>query len=265
MVDKLGERMKRYEAVSDARLINLMPVIIRVDGNAFHTKTKGIEKPFDPYFMEAMDQTLLHLCNAVQNCRFGFVESDEISLVLFEPSYLAESYFDNRVNKLVSITAAEASCAFRKALNEILEANHIDKSKYKKLLNEAVFDSRAYNMPLDDVENYFIWRQKDATRNCILSLGQYYFSQKQLNGLKQGQVVEKLREEAGYDVSAHFKELAFNGRACYKVDLTGTVRPGEIEGYPDKKTFIIDREVPPFVDAWSGRPYINKHLTTEAI
>lgn len=41
------KRMKEYEAVSKTRLTKRMPVIIRVDGRAFHTFTRGFNKPYD--------------------------------------------------------------------------------------------------------------------------------------------------------------------------------------------------------------------------
>ena len=44
-IDSLGDRMKSYEAVSDGKLVDRVPVIIRIDGKAFHTLTKGINKP----------------------------------------------------------------------------------------------------------------------------------------------------------------------------------------------------------------------------
>lgn len=49
MSDKtnLGDRMKGYERVSDSYLVSRMPVILRLDGKAFHTPTRGIEKPVD--------------------------------------------------------------------------------------------------------------------------------------------------------------------------------------------------------------------------
>lgn len=43
----LAKRMKKYEAVSKNVLMRRTPVIIRVDGRAFHTFTKGFQKPFD--------------------------------------------------------------------------------------------------------------------------------------------------------------------------------------------------------------------------
>lgn len=54
---ELGDRMKSYyENRSKTFLARRTPVIIRLDGKAFHTFTRGFNKPFD----EAM-------CNAGNN------------------------------------------------------------------------------------------------------------------------------------------------------------------------------------------------------
>lgn len=52
--DSLGDRMKRYEAVPKHFLTRKIPVIARVDGRAFHTFTKGFNKPFDNVLTLAM-------------------------------------------------------------------------------------------------------------------------------------------------------------------------------------------------------------------
>ena len=42
--ERLGARMKAYESVNDAILVPKMPFIIRLDGDSFHTYTKGFDK-----------------------------------------------------------------------------------------------------------------------------------------------------------------------------------------------------------------------------
>lgn len=60
--DSLGDRMKNYEKVPSSKLIRRMPVIIRLDGKAFHTYTKGMDKPFDKDLSYVRQQTLNKLC-----------------------------------------------------------------------------------------------------------------------------------------------------------------------------------------------------------
>ena len=51
--DDLGTRMKEYyEAVPKTKLMRRMPVALRLDGRAFHTFTRGFQKPFDAVLMD---------------------------------------------------------------------------------------------------------------------------------------------------------------------------------------------------------------------
>ena len=44
-------RMRSYKSITDAHLIPRTPVIIQIDGRAFHTFTRGFKKPFDQVLM----------------------------------------------------------------------------------------------------------------------------------------------------------------------------------------------------------------------
>ena len=71
-----GKRMKAYESVSRNFLMKRTPVIIRLDGKAFHTLTKGFDRPFDEVLMKAMTQTMFYLAQEVQGCVFAYTQSD---------------------------------------------------------------------------------------------------------------------------------------------------------------------------------------------
>lgn len=49
--DLLGDRMKEYESIPKVRLMRKTPAIIRIDGKAFHSFTRGMVKPFDVILM----------------------------------------------------------------------------------------------------------------------------------------------------------------------------------------------------------------------
>lgn len=71
--DNLGTRMKHfYEQVPKYRLMRRTPVAIRIDGKAFHTFTRGFQKPFDEVLGNAMVHTMEYLCKNIQGCIFGF-------------------------------------------------------------------------------------------------------------------------------------------------------------------------------------------------
>ena len=122
MKDNLGDRMKCYENVSRVYLTKRIPVIIRLDGKAFHTFTKSFRKPFDKILMETMWETSKYLCANIQGCKIAYTQSDEISLLLTDYEKITTcSWFDSNIQKMVSVSASMATLAFNKYFKEIYE------------------------------------------------------------------------------------------------------------------------------------------------
>lgn len=258
--DSLGDRMKRnYEEVSKTRLLRRTPVIIRLDGKAFHTFTRGFKKPFDEVFMRAMQETMQYLCENVQGCVLGYTQSDEITLVLVDYKKLdSEAWFDYEVQKLCSISASMATLAFNKFFEYNVEkfkeemndlAIEVDK-KYLDTLDSriekgAMFDSRCFNIPREEVTNCLLWRQLDATRNSIQMVGQANFSQKTLNNKNCNQIQDMLFTEKGINWN-NFPTYQRRGSCCIK-DENGS--------------WFIDLEIPRFVN--EGREYVEKLIKEE--
>lgn len=185
---ELGIRMKTYEAVPKTKLIRRMPVIIRVDGKAFHTLTRNMDKPYDLKFESVMDDAAGRTLLNIQNCKFAYIQSDEVSFLMTDYNTLqTDPWFGNDLQKIVSISAATMSVYFNFAFAEIFFMD----------VPFAVFDSRAFNLSKEEVCNYFIWRQQDATRNSIQSLAQAHFSHKQLQNLNTNKLQDKLMLEKG--------------------------------------------------------------------
>ena len=177
----LGDRMKGYENITRNHLISRMPVILRLDGRAFHTFTKGFDKPYDRIFAKAMERTMWYLCENIQGCVLGYTQSDEITLVLVDYQELnTSSWFDNNIQKMVSVAASMATLEFNRRFSSLT-------SGYGGYVHEkaenmgATFDCRAFNVPKDEVTNCVLWRQQDAIRNSIQALGQAHFSHKELH------------------------------------------------------------------------------------
>lgn len=207
MMKSLEKRMKRYEAVSDNMLPIRMPVIIRLDGWHFKTFTKGLVKPFDEIFREAMLQTTLHLCKELPGVVLGYTQSDEISLLISDYKSLdIDSWFDNRLNKLLSIPAGMTAVKFNEEFAQIAINTFTDKipetgldvkltNIYDEKYNNAIFDARAFVIPEDDVINYFYWRQKDAIRNGIEMVGKTYLTHQELHKKSCDMIIEMLKEK----------------------------------------------------------------------
>jgi len=195
--DSLGDRMKGYESITQTKLMNRTPVIIRLDGKAFHTFTRGLEKPFDSNLNIAMVKTMHALCESIQGAVLAYTQSDEISILLQDwATFDTDAWYDNKIQKMVSVAASIATATF----------NHVYTHPTKQTL--ALFDARIFNIPFEEVTNYFVWRQQDAVRNSINSLAQANFSHKELQGLNVSQVQDKLMLEKGInwnDVETRFK------------------------------------------------------------
>lgn len=210
--DELGKRMKRYEAIPQISLMRRTPVAIRIDGKAFHTFTKYLNKPWDDILQKSMQETMKYLCQNIQNCVFGYQQSDEITLILTDYETLTtDAWFGYEVQKLCSISASMATMKFNQAFADnaskwcynYFKAWHHNETedKYLETLNNclnsgAMFDARCFNIPREEVTNLVYWRQVDAVRNSIQSMGQTYFSHKQLMN-KNTKEVRQMLEDNG--------------------------------------------------------------------
>ncbi len=216
--DNLGNRMKQYyETIPKYRLMRRTPVAIRIDGKAFHTFTRGFQKPFDEVLGNAMVKTMEYLCKNIQGCVFGYTQSDEITLLLIDyQTFETDAWFDYEVQKMCSIAASMATMAFNKFFDD--EVNSwIEKyaptsfhepwedSKTEKLYSTyiaacnkgAMFDARCFNIPKEEACNLVYWRQLDATRNSIQMVGQANFSHNELQGKSCNMIQDMLHEQRG--------------------------------------------------------------------
>ena len=203
MSDALGDRMKAYENISRIYLPKRLPVIIRVDGRAFHTLTRGFTRPFDKVLHESMWCTAEALCNQIGGVKLAYTQSDEISLLLTnDDTQETEPWFGNNLQKLVSIASSIATLAFNQYFYDTFKAwigdpdvepGQLDLlNAYDKAIMKAQFDARAFVLPPSEVVNYFIWRQQDATRNSIQLVAQSLFPHKELMHKNTDQLQEMI-------------------------------------------------------------------------
>lgn len=235
--DSLGDRMKEYyENRAKTYLTRRTPVIIRLDGRAFHTFTKGFKRPYDEISHNAMNKTMKYLCENIQGCKLGYTQSDEITLLLTDYDTLTtDAWFGYSVQKMCSVAASMATMVFNKILAYGIETykwewstsltpqsvniqkahNEYVDSLIKAANKGAMFDARCFNIPAEEVTNCFIWRQQDATRNAIQMLGQCNFSHKELHGKSCNDIQDMLMLQKGInfnDMPTEFKR----GVCCVK-------------------------------------------------
>lgn len=173
---------ENYENRYRIKLTRRMPVIIRLDGKAFHTLTRKCEKPFDIIFSNTMILTTVRLMDEIQGAKCAYTQSDEISILLTDFDRLTtEAWFDYNLQKIVSVSAGVASSFFS--------------YYWKRSIPRAIFDSRAFNIPKEEVCNYFIWRQQDWIKNSVQMLSRYYYSHKELQDKSQSDMHEMLHRK----------------------------------------------------------------------
>ena len=253
--DSLRDRMKEfYENRYRFYLPRKVPVMIRLDGRSFHSFTKGFLRPYDEVFHNAMNTTLLYLCKNIQGCKFGYTQSDEISLVLTDLDTLTtDGWFDYGVQKMCSVAASMATLEFNRQFIKAIRdwwnkpyapMDDVNKPLYDAYLKAAergaMFDARVFSIPEKEVCNYFIWRFLDCYRNSVQMLGQTYFSHKELHGCSSAIIQEMLFMKRGInynDMPLEFKR----GVACIRTT----------EGW------ILDKEIP---DPRKDRDYFERFI-----
>ncbi len=176
--DDLGDRMKMYEGVWGQVLPPRLPILVRVDGRAFHTFTRGCDRPFDYHITAAMDHTMVALAEGMQGCVLAYAQSDEISLLLQQDAtFQTQPYFGGKVQKIVSAAVSDATAEF----NSVYPGDRA-----------ARFDARVWVMPWDEVANYFLWRWKDWRRNSVSMIARAHFSHGELHGKSVKDMIDML-------------------------------------------------------------------------
>lgn len=234
MSDDIGDRFKAYEGCWDFSLPRRLPMVIRVDGRAFHGLK--LEKPFDTVFFIRMANVAAVLCKQIQGAVLAYFQSDEISIIArddMQPN--TEPWVGKRLSKLLSLSSAVATAFFNEG------------SPY----GLCQFDSRAFVLPdLSEVMNYLIWRQQDAMRNSVSMAAQAQFSHKSLHGVNTNGMLNRLRLEANKpweDTPTHFKRGAVLRPVTVikEVPYTGHTR--------ERREWQLDTEPPIFTQ---DREYI---------
>jgi tRNA(His) 5'-end guanylyltransferase len=182
-MDEFGDRMKQYEMAEAGRcLIPLLPIMVRLDGRAFHTLTSRLQRPYDERFSKIMVEVTKFLVEE-SNAKLGYTQSDEISLVLHSDDYQSQVFFDGRIQKLVSVLASLCTAKFVSLMGTIEE--FAGKS--------ASFDCRVWNVPNKvEAANTILWRELDATKNSISMATRTYYSHKEVDGKNGSQMQEML-------------------------------------------------------------------------
>jgi tRNA(His) 5'-end guanylyltransferase len=278
--DDLGNRMKTfYEQIPKIRLMRRTPVVIRIDGKAFHTFTRGFKRPFDDVLIKTMQETAKYLCENIQGCQLAYTESDEISLLLIDyQRFETSAWFDYEIQKMCSISASMATMAFNRIFSETVSDLKVDNTKpmdryFEVAYSGAMFDARVFNIPREEATNYFYWRQLDASRNSIQMVGQANFSHRELQHKSCNDIQDMLMTQKGINWN-DFPTYQKRGSCVVKENYFQSCEDGKFiklpagcsDPYEDEESesgiwrscWIIDKDIPIFKG--EGREYIERFV-----
>lgn len=275
--DDLGCRMKTfYEQIPKTKLMRRCPVAIRIDGRAFHTFTRGFQKPFDDVLIKSMQETMKYLCENIQGCVLGYTQSDEITLILVDYKKLTSSaFFDYKVQKICSIAASMATMAFNESFSKIYSKLYRDKIEHGENVDEliktyafkagkAMFDARCFNIPKEEVTNLIYWRQLDASRNSIQMVGQANFSHKELQNKSCNDIQDMLMTQKSINWN-YLPTYQKRGSCCVRnkivIESDGVMATAQLrDTSKSENEWIIDTDIPIFKG--EGRAYIDSLVFT---
>ena len=267
--DDLGNRMKTfYEEIPKTRLMRRTPVVIRIDGKAFHTFTRGFKRPFDDVLIKTMQETAKYLCENIQGCSLAYTQSDEISLLLIDyQRFETSAWFDYEIQKMCSISASMATMAFNRIFSETVSDLKVDNTKpmgryFEAVYSGAMFDARVFNIPKEEATNYFYWRQLDASRNSIQMVGQANFSHKELQNKSCNDIQDMLMTQKGINWN-DFPTYQKRGSCVVRNRIvleSDSIKEKCMLRDPKRgeNNWIIDKDIPIFKG--DGRQYIERFV-----
>lgn len=227
-------RMKEnYEKRFQTQLIRRIPVIVRIDGKCFHSFCKRFEKPHDKFLNNSLNEVMLFLCSNIQGCKFAQRHSDEISLLLTDyDSLQTDAFFDYEVQKICSVVASMATAEFCRILASypyLGETGEVRTMHLKWEEKWPNFDARCFNIPENEISNYFWWRMLDGKRGSINMLSQYHFSHKELQKKSNDEMQEMLWQQKNINW-AKLPQGQKIGFVCVKRQVEKEIPAGPMRG-----------------------------------
>lgn len=214
----LGDRMKEYERTFSGTALKRVPLMIRVDGKAFHTFTRGMDKPFSKDLIRAMVRAAVATAKEIQGFKAAYIQSDEATFCLTDyDTNETQGWFGYKIQKMISISAAMMSVHFN---------GNFKTDKF------PVFDSRVFSLPREEVVNAFLWRALDWKRNSLQMYCQSLFSHYQLHRKNQADMHDMLHG-IGKNWTTDLSDQERNGTFLIKTDNGIDIQTDILPSYID--------------------------------
>lgn len=242
--------MKDYERrETDRRFLPFVPVVARMDGRGFSKFTRGLPRPFDADFSQAMIETTKRLVEGT-GARIGYTQSDEITLVWLVEDIAEQMMFDAKTQKLCSVLAGMTSACF---ITELLQSPSAELRL--RATRAPHFDARVFQVPSQtEAANAVLWRERDAYKNSMSMACRAYYSHRAMHGKNWSDMNDMLFQKGIIfsDYPSFFKRGSFLQARTREValDAVALARIPKHKRPPEGQTFTrraIERiEMPPF-------------------
>lgn len=224
MFKNLQDKCLYYRNLTDYKLMPKTYVMLMLDGRSFSKFCKQFKKPYDEIFINMMNETANFLCKEIGNCKFAYVQSDEISIVLSDfVNINSDTWFSYRIEKICSIAASLATAKFNQLMTIHLLSNSKDDNFLESVNNMKLvqFDCKCWNVPsYNDVFAWFLYRQIDCVRNSKQMAAQTYLPHKELCGKNTDEQIKLLKDK--YEIDWHqYDDGKKYGRFIFKCVVSG--------------------------------------------
>ena len=194
----LESKCKYFQKLFNYKLMPNGYIIAHLDGRAFSKYCRRFEKPFDRVFINAMNETAIYVAKNVQGCKFGYVQSDEITFIICD-SNRSDTFFQYRINKMCSILASLATSKFMQLMMLELVKTPCSQSDLIEMVEReplVQFDCKVWNVPnLNEVFAWINFRQIDCIRNSKQMFAQSFFSHNQLKNKNTDEQIEMVKDK----------------------------------------------------------------------
>lgn len=139
--ETINDRMLSYEKVANNHLIKNQIAICRTTC-LNHDKSYYKNNSYDFNLV----QSGLALCREIEAIQFGYQCMREVSFLFKDyVNVKQQQYFNGDIEKIVSVISSKMTNYYNN--------------------NDCIFETRIFNIPIQEVNNYFVWRQREHKRN----------------------------------------------------------------------------------------------------
>lgn len=205
------EENLKYSEKSYRNFLNFQEVaVIRLDMRSGGSFVKGLKKPWDNTYTEAMKFAAKALLEEVQGAMAVYTGSDEITIIMGDTGYedrIYSPFFNGRFDKVLSLTSSIATNKFNEYIyNYIsdLQSNRLvsssDDTVWKSKLFKAQFDSRLFQLEGHPISMGLVAihsRMLDVAKNSVQMLARHFFSHQKLQAKNVSIMKDMLEKEYG--------------------------------------------------------------------